>query len=217
MVATLISLDIFVTSLADPPLTIQEQHDIRKRGAQVLFSLMEDSYAISRMEVDPSLFPKRAQKKEISRPTGGETSAAITNVAIEEDVEIEPQETITSILGTLSEDSSAKESLTGSPRAQIPGKKRCLTSSTRTQRSSLTWEDEATEEATPERPKRQKTGKNLAMIKQQVAQESGRTAAEFETPMAPTFATSQYGTDRGSTRVCGGKGLGKGGRHGQKG
>ena len=31
--------DIFMTSLADPPLTLQEQKDIRKRGGQVLYSL----------------------------------------------------------------------------------------------------------------------------------------------------------------------------------
>ena len=222
VVATPITPDIFVTSLADPPLTIQEQCDIRKRGEQVLFSLTADSYDISRMEVDPSLFPKCAQRRERSGPTGGETSATVTNVAVEDDMGIEQQETITSILGTLSEDSSAKESLMGSPRAQIPGRKRHLTSSTRSQRSSLTHEDEASEDITSERPKKQRTGKNLAMMKQQAAQASGRMAAEFNTPhgsrdTAPTFATSQYGADRGSTQVWGGKGLGKGGKHHKKG
>ena len=218
VVATSIIPDIFVTSLADPPLTIQQQWDIKKRGGQVLFSLTEDSYDISRMEVDPSLFPKHDQKKEKSRSTRVETSTTRTNVAIEEDVEIEPQETITSTLGTLSEDSSAKESLMGFPRAQIPGKKRHLTLSARSQRSSLILEDEASEDITPERPKKQKTGKNLAMMKQQAAQETGRMAADFDTPqgsedVAPTFTTSQYGADQGSTHVWGGKGLGKGGRH----
>ena len=143
VVATPIIPDIFMTSLADPPLNIQEQHDIRKRGGQVLFSLTEDSYDILRMEVDPSLFPKHAQRRERSRPAGGETSATVTNVAVEDDVGIEQQE---------SEDSSAKESLMGSPRAQIPGRKRHLTSSMRNQRSSLTCEDEASEDITPERP-----------------------------------------------------------------
>ena len=197
VVATPITPDIFVTSLADPPLTIQKQRDIRKRGGQVLFSLTEDSYDILRMEVDPSLFPKCAQRRERSRPTGGEMSATVTNVAVEEDVGIEPQETITSILGTLSEDSSAKDSLMGSPRAQIPGRKRCLTSSTRSQRSSLTCEDETSEDITPERPKKQRSGKNLAMMKQQTAQASGRMAAEFDTPhgsgdAVPTFEISIY-------------------------
>ena len=47
-------------------------------------------------------------------------------------------------------------------------------------------------------------------------------ATEFDTPhgsrdAAPTFATSQYGADRGSTCVWGGKGLGKGGKHHTKG
>ena len=99
----------------------------------------------------------------------------------------------------------------GSPRVQIPERKRRLTSSTRTQRSSLTREDEASKETTPERPKRQKTGKNLSMMKQQVAQASGRAAADFETPSAPTFTTSHYGAERGSTQ-----GMGKGGRHRKK-
>ena len=135
---------------------------------------------------------------------------------IEAEENIEPQETISGILGTLSEDSSAKESLMGSPRAQIPGRKRRLTSSIRSQRSSLTREDEASKEVTPEQPKRQKTGKNLSMMKQQAAQASGRAAVDFETPSAPTFATSQYGAEQGSTCVWGGKGMGKGGRHHKK-
>ena len=54
------------------------------------------------------------------------------------------------------------------------------------------------------------------MMKQQAAQASGRAAADFETPSAPTFATSQYGAERGSTRVWGGKGMGKRGRHRKK-
>ena len=146
VVTTPIAPNIFVTSLADPPLTIQEQRDIRKRGGQVLFSLTEDSYDISRMEVDPALFPKR-HDREGARAARSEASATVTNVAVEEVMEIEaeedidPQETISGILGTLSEDSSAKESLIGSPRAQIPGRKRRLPSSIRSQRSSLTRED----------------------------------------------------------------------------
>ena len=216
VVATPITPNIFVTSLADPPLTIPEQRDIRKRGGQVLFSLTEDSYDISRMEVDPALFPK-CRDKEGARAARSEASATMTNIMeIEAEENIDPQETISGILGTLSEDSSAKESLMGSPRAQIPGRKRRLPSSIRSQRSSLTREDEASEEVTPERPKRQKTGKNLSMMKQQAAQASGRAAADFDTPSAPTFATSQYGAERGSTRVWGGKGMGKRGRHRKK-
>ena len=129
VVATPIAPNIFVTSLADPPLTIQEQRDIRKRGGQVLFSLTEDSYDISQMEVDPALFPKR-RDREGARAARSEASATVTNVEevmeIEAEENIDPQETISGILGTLSEDSSAKESLMGSPRAQIPGRKRRL-------------------------------------------------------------------------------------------
>ena len=111
-----------------------------KEEDKCCFSLTEDSYDISQMVVDPALFPKR-HDREGARADRGEASATVTNVAVKEVMEIEaeenidPQETISGILGTLSEDSSAKESLMGSPRAQIPGRKRRLPSSIRSQRS----------------------------------------------------------------------------------
>ena len=62
--------DIFITSIADPPLTIEKQRDIRRRGGQILISLTEDSYDIYQMEVDPSLIPKsknsKSQKEDLS-------------------------------------------------------------------------------------------------------------------------------------------------------
>ena len=110
-----VSLDIFVTSLADPPLSLQEQKDIRKRGGQILYSLMEDAYDISRMEIDPSLFPHR----RTSESPRGESSLSTprTNVAVAQprDTEIQEQETISDILEEISEVSSAKESAMGSP------------------------------------------------------------------------------------------------------
>ena len=219
--------NIFVTSLADPPLSLQEQKDIRKRGGQILYSLTEDSYDISRMAVDPSLFPPRRSSE--SPGAGSSGTAPRTNVAVTHSADIEgpegpEQETISEILGEISEESSAKESSMGSPHAQIP-KKQKLTSSTQTQRSSLTQEDEATasEGPTPERPKRAKvTGKNLALIKHQAAEATGRPISEFEGPeeepsqSTATFASSLYGMERGSTRVWGGKGLGKGGKRRKK-
>ena len=123
------------------------------------------------------------------------------------------QETIAEILGEIYEESSAKESAMGSPCAQLPRKQK-LTSSTRTQRSSLTREDEATasEGPTPKRLKQAKiASKNLALVKHQAAEATGRSISEFEEPeeeptqAITTFATSVYGVDRGSTQVWGGR------------
>ena len=213
------NLDIFVTSLADSPLSLQEQKNIRKRGGQVLYSLMEDSYDISRMEIDPSMFPHRRNSES---PRGGPSgSTPRTNVAVAQpsDIEMQEPETISEILGEILEESLAKESSMGSPQAQINTRKWKLTLSTRTQWSSLTREDEATasEGPTPEQPKRAKvTGKNLALIKHQAAEATGRPISEFEeleeesSQPATMFASSLYGMERGSTRVWGGKGMEKG-------
>ena len=112
----------------------------------------------------------------------------------------------------------------GSPHARIP-KKWKLTSSTCSQRSNLTREDEATasEGPTPERPKCAKvTGKNLALIKHQAVEATGRPISEFEGPeeessqLTATFASSLYGMERGSTRVWGGRGHGKSGKRRKK-
>ena len=59
--------DIFVTSIADPPLSVQQQRDIRRKGGQVLISLTEDSYDIYQMEVDPSLVLKSKVTKAKKR------------------------------------------------------------------------------------------------------------------------------------------------------
>ena len=174
------------------------------------------------MEIDPSLFPVRRS----SESPGTEPSAPRTNVAVAHSVDIEApeKETISEILGEISEESSAKESSMGSPHAWIP-KKWKLTASTCSQRSSLTREDEATasEGPTPERPKRAKvTGKNLALIKHQAAEATGRPILEFEGPEeessqpAATFASSLYGMETGSTRVWGGRGRRKSGKRRKK-
>ena len=202
--------DIFMPSLADPPLILQEQKDIHKRGGQILYSLTEDSYDISHMEIDSPLFPQRRS----SRSPRGELphSTPRTNAAVVQPTEIETPEpeTISDILGEISEESSAKESSIGSPWAQISTRKWKLTSSTCTQWSSLTREDEATasEGPTPQRPKHAKvSSKNLALIKHQAAEATGRPISEFEEPeeepskSTTTYASSLYGTERGSTRV----------------
>ena len=62
------------------------------------------------------------------------------------------------------------------------------------------------------------TGENLALIKHQAAEATGRPISEFEGPeeepsqSTATFASSLYGMERGSMRVWGGKGRGKGGK-----
>ena len=62
------------------------------------------------------------------------------------------------------------------------------------------------------------TGKNLALIKHQAAEATGRPILEFEgleeepSQSTATFASSLYGMERGSMRVWRGKGHGKGGK-----
>ena len=79
--------DIFVTSLADPPLSLQEQKDIRKRGGQILYSLTDDSYDISCMAVDSSLFPPRRSSE--SPGAGPSGTAPRTNVVVTHSADIE--------------------------------------------------------------------------------------------------------------------------------
>ena len=54
------------------------------------------------------------------------------------------------------------------------------------------------------------TGKNLAAMRWQVVEETGCEQSELGTPKG--FKESLYGRERGSTRVLGGKGKGKGSR-----
>ena len=160
---------------------------------------MEDPYDISHMEIDPSLFPARRSSE--SPGVGPSSTAPRTNVAVTRsgDIEALEQETISEILGEISEESSAKESSMGSPHTQIP-KKWKLTSSKCAK----------------------VTGKNLALIKHQAVEATGRPILEFEGPeeessqSAATFASSLYGMERGSTRVWGGNGRGKGGKRRKK-
>ena len=125
------------------------------------------------------------------------------------------------LLGNVSKDSSANESSIGSPRAGVPKRKR-KTAMQKERQTSLTREDEASEEQTLERPSKGPSGKNLSMMKQQAAEATGRSTEEFGSPEASTsresahrpagFSSSLYGAEHGSTRVWGGKGQGKGGR-----
>ena len=210
--------DVFITSIADPPLTIQKQRDIRRRGGQLLISLTEDSYDIYQMEVDPALIPKSKIPPKTKKRTYDERVRSATSSGFG----VASERLITDLLGEVSEDSSAKESALGSPRPVVPKKKR-KTATQREKETSCTREEEgASEEQTPERPAKRPSGKNLSLMKQQAAEASGCAEEDFGSPEATTsggtahrpagFSSSLYGLERGSTRVWGGKGKGKGGR-----
>ena len=79
-------------------------------------------------------------------------------------------------------------------------------------RVSATREEENTvvEAEVPASKKTKATGKNLAAMRRQVAEEIGCEQSTLGTPRG--FKESLYGKERGSTCVWGGKGKGKGGR-----
>ena len=209
--------DIFITSIADPPLSIQQQRDIRRRGGQVLISLTEDSYDVYQMEVDPALIPKSKIPPKAKKRTYDERVLSATSSGFG----VASESSIQELLGDVSEDSSAKESAFGSPRTPVPKKKK-KTVAQRERETSRAREGEVSEEQTPERPVKRTSGKNLSLMKQQAAEATGRTTDEFGSPEASTsggtvhrpagFSKSLYGLEHGSTRVFGGKGRGKGGR-----
>ena len=218
VIATRISdeQDIFITSIVDPPISIEEQRRIRRQGGQVLISQTEDSYEVYNMEVDPALVPKtkvvKAKKRTYDDRVKAQTSSGFG---------VARESTIKELLGELSEDSSAKESCFGSPKATVPKKKR-KTATQREKKSSLVREEEESEGQTPERPTTKPTGKNLSLMKQQAAEAAGKSTDEFGSPGTSTkkdtayrpggYGSSLYGQEHGSTRVWGGKGRGKGGK-----
>ena len=110
------------------------------------------------------------------------------------------------ILGEPSEESSAKESTMGSPRVPKPKRKR---------KHSRVVEEEDTTEESEDSVRRRKTpsGKNLAAMKRQMSQESGKN---LQIPKTVGFKESLYRREHGSTRVWGGKGRGKSGQKRKK-
>ena len=210
--------DVFITSIADPPLTIQKQRDIRRQGGQILISLTEDSYDIYQMEVDPALIPKSKLPQKAKKQTYDERVRSATSSGFG----VASESSIEDLLGEISEDSSAKESAFRSPRPAVPKKKRKTTTQREKETSRTREEGEASEEQTLERPAKRPSGKNLSLMKQQAAEVSGHAEEDFGSPEAGTskgtahrpagFSSSLYGLEHGSTRVFGGKGRGKGGR-----
>ena len=218
VIATRISddQDIFVTSIVDPPITIEQQRKIRRQGGQVLISQTEDSYEVYQMPIDPALIPKtkvvKAKKRSYEERMRAESSSGFG---------VAREGTIKELLGELSEDSSAKESCFESPKSTVPKKKR-KKAAQREKESSLVREGEESEGQTPERPTTTPTGKNLSLMKQQAAAATGKSTEEFGSPGATTskdtihrpggYSSSLYGLQHGSTRIWGGKGRGKGGK-----
>ena len=222
VIATRISdeQDIFVTSIVDPPITIEQQRKIRREGGQVLISQTEDSYEVYQMEVDPSLIPKdkvaKAKKRSREDRVRAESSSGFG---------VARESTITELLGEISEDSSAKESCFDSPKSTVPKKKR-KKATQREKESSLVREEADSEGQTPERPTVKPTGKNLSLMKQQAAAATGKSAEEFGSPGPPlvvekleVLCTGQEGTavlymDKNMDRPESGevKGRGKGGK-----
>ena len=208
--------DIFITSIADPPLPIQKQRDIRRQGGQILISLTEDSYDIYQMEVDPTLIPKSKTLSKAKKRTYQERVQSATSSGFG----VASESALRDLLGEVSEDSSAKESAFDSPKAVAPKQRRKTV--TQRKRSNETEEEETSEGQTPERPIQKPSGKNLSLMKQQAAEATGRATEEFGSPEVTRkegtahrpsgYSSSLYGLERGSTRVFGGKGKGKGGR-----
>ena len=224
VIATRISdeQDIFVTSIVDPPISIEEQRKIRRQGGQVLISQTEDSYEVYQMQVDPALVPKTKVPK--TKVTGARKRTYEDRVRAESSsgFGVARESTITELLGEISEDSSAKESCFSSPKSTVPKKKR-KKATQRQKESGLPREvSEESEGQTPERPTSRPTGKNLSLMKQQAAAASGKSTEEFGSPSDTTgtstahkpggYSRSLYGQEHGSTRIWGGKGRGKGGR-----
>ena len=171
VVATRISdeNDVFVTSIADPPLSIQKQRDIRWQGGQILISLTEDSYDVYQMEVDPTLVPKSKTLQKAKKRTYEERVRSASSSGFG----VASESSLRDLLGEVSEDSSAKESAFGSPQAVTPKNKRKTTTQREKESSRTREEGEALEELTPEKPTKRPSGKNLSLMKQQVAEASG--------------------------------------------
>ena len=98
-----------------------------------------------------------------------------------------------------------------SPPIQMP-KRRRLADVEGARRVSVMREEETmVVEAEPSMSKKTKaTGKNLAAMRRQMAEETGCEQSKLRTPKG--FKESLYGQERGSTHVWGGKGKGKAGR-----
>ena len=106
---------------------------------------------------------------------------------------------IGSLLQEISEESSAKESMVGSPRVARPKRKR--------------KRPQTGKEAEEPAQKKTPSGKNLAAMRREMSQEGGK---ELQTPKTVGFKESLYGQERGSTRIWGGKGKGKRGNKRKK-
>ena len=231
VVATNITGELFITQLAEKYYSKEEQREIRRKGGEILISRTEDTHEIYQMarDLDISKFQKETATVAAAASASG---AGTSNVAVEGDETIQqegdqPTASITEMLEDLpaSEESSAKESAVGSPRGKVP-KRKLLSRSERGTRVSVTRGEEVEPSEgdgdgppAAKKAKKTATGKNLAALRRQTAEQEGRDPEDLFLPTTPggkTFKDSVYGQDRGSTRVFGGKGRGKSGKHRQK-
>ena len=238
VVDTKVADNLFITQLMHDTLTLKQQADIHQKEGEILITHNPDDYEAARMNLDTQwleeqirLWNERQENlplrvfeevpqtlQRMQRHIREETNVAVaTSKELveepereeemdieeeEEDTELEEGASIRVMLNVMGEDS---------PHAQMP-KQRKLANVEGYRRISVTREEEtATAEVEPSTSKKNKaTGKNLAAMRQQMAEETGCKQSELGTPKG--FKESLYGQEKGSTHVWGGKGKGKAGQ-----
>ena len=233
VVATKVADNLFVTQLMHDSLTLKQQADIRQEEGEILITHNPDDYEAAHMNLDPVWLQEqirlRNERQEnlplrvfegvpLALRRMRERLRAETNIAVSTEEELIEEPEIREIEDQEEEYEMEQEASIGemledmggdSPHIQMP-KRQNITEGAR--RVSATREEEATvaevEVSTSKRTKA--TGKNLAAMRRQVAEETGCEQSALGTPRG--FKESLYGKEQGSTRVWGGKGRGKGGR-----
>ena len=221
VIATHVLGDVFVTQLSDKYLTKQEQKEIRQKGGDLLISRTQDSHEVYQMskDMEPTTIHMRGRKHPAEAVGVPPPQQSVSNVAVsqQDTISQEQSESISEMLDSQLE----------SPHEQLP-KRRKVSSTLRSIWASVTREDEAevteeeetvVEETPSTTPSRRVTGKNLTVLKRQVAVDAGKSVQELATPGdagSKAFKDSVYSQDRGSTRIWGGKGQGKTGRKKRK-
>ena len=227
-----------MTQLIHDNLTLKQQAEICQKEGEILITHNPDDYEAAHMNLDPEWLQEQirlrnerqdnlplrvfeevpATLRRMREHIRAETNVAVTTEEElveepeireatdveeeEEEQEMEGEASIGEMLEVMGEDS---------PHIQMPKRQRPdITEGA--QRVSAMREEETTvvEAEVPTSKKTKATGKNLAAMRRQVAEETGCEQSALETPRG--FKESLYGKERGSTCVWGGKGKGKGGR-----
>ena len=168
--------------------------------------------------LEPPTFRKRGQKHPSAALGAPTDEASVSNVAVSQSDTIKQEETGQEEEEQETSISEMLKSQLESPHEQVPKRRKMMLRSTR---ASITREDEVEameeEESETPTPPKKVTGKNLAALKRQTAADTGKSMTELATPGGTkTFKESVYGLERGSTRIWGGKGRGKGERKRRK-